>query len=345
MEHKMLILCDREKDYALQMAAYLEKDKDFPWQVVVYTGKEDLEDFLKEHPPQILLLAESMVEKGISGYPAQQIVLLNESGKLRFPEFININKYQEAENVRRELIQILTQHKETVYPILGTPKTAKIIGFYTPVKRCLQTTCAISCGQLLAQKGNVLYFNFEHYCGNAELESEEIGQDLGALLYRLDSEQDRFGLFLKTIRRSLGNWDYVPAMRNGENFPEIPLEEWLRLLKNCISLNLYDYIVLDLSEAMQGLFEILRKCSHVVTIEKEDPISQCKLQQYERLLEQKGYKEVKENTIKCVLPKIGKLPEGLENYTRGELADYLRRKLCIQQDPSVSEGGMETYGI
>lgn len=44
MEHKILALCDPEEDYAEQLSAYLQSYREFPWEVVVYTGISQLAD-------------------------------------------------------------------------------------------------------------------------------------------------------------------------------------------------------------------------------------------------------------------------------------------------------------
>ena len=40
---------------------------------------------------------------------------------------------------------------------------------YSPVHRCLQSSFALTLGQLLSEKHPTLYLNFEHYIGISEL--------------------------------------------------------------------------------------------------------------------------------------------------------------------------------
>ncbi len=331
MKQKVLILCDREEDYAQQMAAFLEKGDDFPLGVVVCTGKNEFEQSMEKYCAEILLLSESMSGELLPGCPANQVVLLNESGYVCFPEIKNVDKYQPAENVRKELLQFLADRQDNVYPMLPKNREVKIIGFYSPVRRCLQTSLAIAYGQLLAEQGKVLYLTFEYYSSHPGLSAEDAGPDLGALIYQLDSEEEKFALYLKMLLRSVGNWDYIAPMRNGANLPSIEAAEWQNLINRCSTLGEYDYIVLDLNDSMQGLFDILHQCNQIYTIVKEDSCSLEKARKYEYLLTMSGYGDVQEKTVKLNMPSFGRLPVLLEDYSRGELAEYVQ-KIMLQEE-------------
>ena len=86
-------------------------------------------------------------------------------------------------------------------------------------------------------------------------------------------------------------------------------------------------MVMDLSECMQGLFDVMRICVRIYTITLEDRAANGKLEQYENLMTQYSYEDVLEKTQKCNLPKIRRLPTELEYYDRGELAEYVARQL------------------
>lgn len=89
----------------------------------------------------------------------------------------------------------------------------------------------------------------------------------------------------------------------------------------------YEYVILDLSESMQGLFEILRSCKKVITLTRDDHIAQSKIMQYEEMLSMYEYEDVLDKTSKYAAPKIQKLPEELEQYTRGDLAEFVRKQM------------------
>ncbi len=85
---------------------------------------------------------------------------------------------------------------------------------------------------------------------------------------------------------------------------------------------------------MQGLFEILRMCRHVYTLTMEDRIARGKLLQYEQVLALYEYGDVLGKTKRLSLSHIRKLPEELEQLTKGDLADLVKGLLG-----ELEEGG------
>ena len=87
---------------------------------------------------------------------------------------------------------------------------------------------------------------------------------------------------------------------------------------------------MDLSESIQGTFEILCLCDRIYTIIQEEERARAKLAQYEEILRAYEYEEVLEKTKKEILPQFAQLPERIEQYTVGELARYIRK--LIRED-------------
>ncbi len=323
MEHKLLVLCDPEKDYVQHMADYLRRKKDMDWDVCIFTAKEELQKFCAEEAIEILLISETAYGEYVKELPAKLPVLLNESGIVREKRMANIDKYQSAEKVWQELLRLYMEKSGETFPKVGGWKKGKLIGMYSPVRRCLQSTFALTMGQLLAEKHSTLYVSFEFYAG-LEAWQERSGQDLSVLLYYQQNRPESFGTQLQTLVKKIGNLDYVSSMANGENLLYITPEQWKSLIQALLSSGDYEYIILDLSESIQGLFEILRLCHKVYTIVREDSRASLKMSRYEQLLSLLEYEDVKEKTARCHLPMFRKLPGEVESYSKGELAQFVR---------------------
>lgn len=323
MEHKLLVLCDPEEDYAQHMADFLCKKKEALWEVLVYTRPEELEKINKSI--DILLIAESVYGAYVENLPIKLTVLLNESGILKGDAILNIDKYQEAAKVHQAVWTHYMAEEQEGMPIVKEGGRARIIGMYSPVKRCLQTTFALTYGQLLARKHPTLYLSFEYFAGRQEW-AEGVEDGLSKLLYFLPQDKN-FVAHMKSLTRTVGGLDYITPMENGENLLYVSTQEWLRLIQTIADSGEYEYIILDLSEHLQGMFEVLRLCSKIYTIVKEDTAAQGKILQYEQLLQLQHYEDVKNRTSKCCLPSFRKLPGTLEQYTKGELAEYVKALL------------------
>ena len=331
MEHKILALCDPEMDYAQHMADFLRRKKDAVWEIRVFSEKKELLEFAEQETMEILLIAESVYDDFVQGLKVKLPIILSETGMVKAQGLAHVDKYQPAEQVRQEILYHYMEHSEDGYLKMSGLGKAKLIGMYSPVRRCLQTTFALTFSQLLAEKHRTLYLSFEYYCGLEEWKDCK-RQDLSTLLYHRQNKGRLEGIYLQTLVRKEGNLDCVIPMINGENLLYVTPEEWKKLLDNLIYCGEYEYVVLDLSENLQGLFEILRACDHIYTMVSEEHVAQQKVYAYEQLLLLQEYGDIKEKTSKCKLPVFRKLPKSLNQYTKGELADYIRGMLRREEE-------------
>ncbi len=323
----VLVLCDREEEYAQLMTEFMQNRRELPWSVHTYTDVEKLLQEERDCSIDVMVVSERTYQDRLAGLNPLRTVILSEGGLQRRDEFVNVDKYQQAQRVLQSILEVYLEIADIAVPRMQRHGSTRFIGMYSPVRRCLQTTFALTAGQMLAEKYRVLYLNFEHYAGISELAAQTGARDLADMLYFIMAEQDKFRLRLQTIIQRRGSLDYVPPMKSGQNLILVTSQEWLRLLCKIEESGEYDYVIMDLSESMQGLFDILRTCVKVFTLTGEDRIAQGKLAEYERLLTAYSYEDVLQKTCQCALPRIRRVPEEPEQFTRGELADYVREVL------------------
>ena len=318
-----MALCDPEEEYAQLMTEFLNKHKNLPWELHTYTSAEDL---LRSEKAalKMLVVAESAFCERLRCLESGRLVVLSESGAMRWQDVFYVDKYQEAEEVLKYLLGIYMEVAEAQPPRLRPKGRTLFIGNYSPVKRCMQTSFAITMSQLLALEHPTLYLNFEHYAGLAELLPDMQTLDMADLLYFLNADKDRFRLRMQTMLKRKGGLDYIPPMKAGQNLLSVTAGEWLGLLRKLEELGEYEYIVLDLSESMQGLFDILRLCTRVYTLTREDRIAKSKLMQHEQVLALYEQEDILKKTRMLDLSHIHRLPEELEQLTKGDLAQLVK---------------------
>ncbi len=324
---KVMALCDTEEEYAQLMSEFLRRHKDLPWELHTYTSVKELLEREQYRPIVMLVVSESAYSEELQKLQPDRTVVLSESGVLRWQELPCVDKYQQAEEVLRYLLSVYMEIADIQLPRLRTSSHTVFIGNYSPVRRCMQTSFALTMSQLLAQEHRTLYLNFEHYAGIGELLPDIRTFDLADLLYFLNAEQNKFLLRMRTMLCRKGNLDYIPPMKSGQNLLTVTAAEWLGLLQKIEESGEYEYVILDLSESMQGLFDILRLCGHIFTLVSEDRIACSKLLQYEQVLALYEYEDVLDKTKRVSLSHIRRVPEELEQYTKGELADMVRELL------------------
>lgn len=323
----ILVLCDTEEEYATLMTDFLKSHKELPWEIHTYTAVDVLLQEEQKTEISMLVVAESVYMEEMKTLHPCCTVILNESGMIKWDQLQNINKYQQADHVLRGLLELYAEIADRQLPKLTGELHTKFIGIYSPVRRCLQTSFALTMSQMLAAEARTLYLNFEHYAGITELLPDRQTRDMADLLYFLNADQEKFRLRMQTMIQQKGRLDYIPPMKSGQNLLTVTVGEWMQLLQKIVELAEYEYVILDLSESMQGLFDILRLCTKVFTLTREDPIAQSKLIQYEQILALYEYEDVLHKTCKCNIPQIHRIPRELEQYTKGDLADYVRKQL------------------
>lgn len=333
MTHKIMAICDTEEGYAFRMAEYLLEKVKLPYTLHLFTAVEELEKFAGREEIEILLIAESawrlLKEEYVRNQVAQMFIL-QESGEAVQEDIRCISKYQSPELVVQEMLNVIADGSGWKDYPEATDTAVKMIGIYSPVKRCLQTSFALSLGQLLAKEHRTIYLNFEMYSGLGELLRREYQTDMLDVMYYFQSAREKLALRLPMIIQNAGGLDYIPPMQYSLGIREVPGEQWLSLCRDIAVIGEYEYMILDLDDGIDGLFDLLKSCQKIYTITRDDPFAQAKLGQYERILQQGDMGDISEKTVKCRFPIFQQLPESLDMMTHGELAGYV--KSIIRED-------------
>lgn len=327
LEEPILVLYDNEEEYTMLMSDYLRSQKGLPWKVRSYTSSDDLMRLEMNNHISLLLVSENSYVDKLRELESEKVVILNESGFVN-NEMTNISKYQAAENVLHSLLELYVEYASDVRKALPGESKTKFIGIYSPIKRSLQTSFALAMSELMSDTARTLYISFEHYSGVADIMPGDREMDLADLVYFLNADSEKFKLHFQSIIRQREKLSYIPPMKSGQNLLTVTSAEWVNLLKRIDETGLFDFVIMDITDSMQGLFEVLRECECVYTIMKDDQFAQVKMMQYEHLLQQYEYKDVMDKTIRITMPRFQYVPDNLEQYTRGDFADYVRRMIA-----------------
>lgn len=330
MNKKALVIYDEDSVYVRRLQHFLCKKEGNHFNVFSFTEKEDLYEACQNQEsvkPEILLVAEGCFSKELIKTGAKHIFILNETGLRKYPEYVNLNKYQSAGMLFQQiLLEYADREKETIPRFYGK-KRAKIIGVYTPITRCYQTGFSLAMAQVLGKKGRVLYINFEQYSGFSKLFQKGYIKDLSDLVYFFTYSKDKFLYWLEGVVEHFGGIEYVPPVLTGASLTEVSKSVWSDMLELISTDAGYDYIVLDLSDSVQGIFQILEQCQRVYTITKKDPVSVAKLYQFKEILEGKQYGFLKEKIKYLTVPSLEKKESVFEEMIYGELFEYAKEVL------------------
>lgn len=325
-----MAICDKEEEYVYRFQEYLNRKKAFPFQVQVFTRVDQLYLFGEKNKIDILIISENIYTEKIQHMEVNHIVVLTETGIFPKEELFTIQKYQSSEKIIHEILYYYGQLNESGKQVSKQLKDTKLIGIYTPVGRCLQTSFALLLGQFLAKKKNVLYLNFEAFSGFGKFMKREYVSDLIDMMYLMNNLQDKFTLKFNDMIQTINGMDYIPPAFSFMDLSSVTGDKWIEFLNNIIGENNYDYIILDLSDNVQGLLPILQKCEVIYTITKEDGMAMAKIDQYEKLLKTMEYQDIIEKTKHFNFPAFKNIPYEVEQLPFSELAKYV--KAIIKED-------------
>lgn len=328
MNH-ILAICDVQREYASKLGDYLNIKEGFPFQVRVFSTIEKLIEFAKLQIVEVALVSEEYEKILERRHLVSTIIIISPEGEGTQENSCKVYKYQSGEKILKKVLQIVASDNGKESHVVRSV-SLKLIGLYSPIKRSLQTTFGLTMGQLLSKKSKVLYINLEGYSGLNTLLKQNFQRDLSDLLYYMQSGKKGLSYILGSMIETVNGLDILPPMLCQMDLISIEAKEWLRFFYELEKHSEYEYIIVDLSDSVQGLYELLRQCTVVYTVTERDGFAMAKMDQYERMLKQCHYEDVLEKTNKFELPRFSYLPKQLDRLTMSELADMVKE--CLKED-------------
>ena len=333
MKQKVFAICDMEEAYALRLTEYMLERIRLPYTLHLFTKVEELQKFSQQEKIEILLIAESalrMIKEEYVRQQATQIFVLQENEAVKMEDIHCISKFQSPDKIVEALSELIVDLSGWTLEEVANDTAVNLIGVYSPIKRCLQTTFALTMGQILAKEHRTLYINLENYSGFGQMFNREFSMDIMDLMYYFRCARDTLPLRLSSIVQNINGLDYIPPIQSNVGVREANGNQWLELCKHIGGVGQYEYIILDLDDGMEGLFDLLRQCHKIYTITKDDSFAVAKISQYEQILRFNELDEIAEKTVKCRFPTFKDVSANLELMTHGELAGYV--KAIVKED-------------
>lgn len=320
-----LVICDQEQQYAKNLLQMFSRQKEAMVQLYLFHTLEELIHFSRQKKIHILLIGEEYPVQKREQIPAEDRFVLVKGGRDDLTEDeTGIYRYQCADEIWRQIVlhaaeegtckrrmeagdtAIEVSEERTEHPAHPVTQTkGELIGVYSPIHRIGKTRFALELGKKLAEKEPVIYLNLEEYSGSNYYFPEQTGQNLGDLLYYVRQEKGNLGLRISMMAGQDGNLDYILPMPYAQDLQAVKTEEWLRLFGQILDQCIYEKVILDLGDSIDGLFEILRNCSVIYTPYIEEEAACAKLSQYVDNLRRTGLEEVLEKTIQKKMRQEG----------------------------------------
>lgn len=323
----ILAVCDLEEQYAKQLMEYLNLKKNIPFEVRAFSDVEKLKEYAVTTEIDVLLISEEAMYDDLESYVMGQIFVLSEGEDIsQVRGYKSIYKYQTTDNILREVFCYYADSDIALAPMKAQTTDIDMIAIYSPVKRTLKTSFSITMGQIIAEKKKTLYINLEDYAGFNDLFRISYMTDMSDLMYYISRDKPNFIWKLASMVQSMGGLDYIPPALSPLDIRNIKKEQWIRFLQSLKGCG-YEAVILDMGEAVDGIFDILRMCKRIYTPTRDDGISYAKIEQYEALLKIMGYEDVLEKTRKLSFSYFEGLEKGLDRLVYTDLGIYARKLL------------------
>ena len=338
MNRKILALCDKDNRYTCRLQEYLEEKESFPFSVSVYSDIESLSKDVKRGLISGALINDGMLmdshEEIENIFNCENVMLMIlGTGALKWGRAPIIRKYRSGETIRREILVCFSDYKSRSEkeglimdssPSVAGHRETKVISAYTPIGRSLQSSFSILLGQLLSKKYPVLYLSLEPFSYLHEYTGRDGGNDITDLIYYMRSNHDRLILRLESMTENIGGLDCIPPARIFSDLQEVSGQDWIELIKTLSDCGLYEYLILDLSDAVNSLPDILRESHLIYTITRPDTVAKSKLMLYEDSLKNMEYEDVMNKTRKLEFPFFKKLPSDPSSLIESDMTGYVR---------------------
>ena len=327
MDKRILAIFDSEENYAYRLMEFISEKVNLPFEIYVFTEEDKFYSCAGTTDIECLLISESVYKQEVEALKIPHIIILSENGESLSKALHHINKYQSCENILHEVMEYYTDQAGDVPALRTRGRRMRIIGIYTPVGRCLQTTFSLTLGQMLARRYKTLYLNFEIYSGFGKILSRSFNSDISDLMYYFSCAREKLAYRMESMVETVNGLDFIPPAEIYQNLAGIRGSQWIDLFQEIEKTSEYEYLILDLTDGIMDLWEVLKECDNIYTIYRDDGIAMAKIEQYERALEHMSFGDITARSTRFKLPVFRQLPIHFEELTYGELAGYIREKV------------------
>ncbi len=281
MKEKLFVICDSDEEYLNGLRNYLEKKKLANFRFQGFRSLEQAREYNLNNPFEIMLLSEQLYSEEVTDMQVKKLFLLAEgAGRQMTEEYSALMKYQSAEKLLRSVLDSYAKDECCNSDGHSRNHGTRLITFYSPDTQTNQTLAAMAAGQALCERRRVLYLNLRPFSGLQKLLEINDDSDFSDFVYFALKHSDRLVYKLSAMKQRVGGLDYIPPFANPKDLILIDEKQWEKIVDALIEFGDYEEIIIDASEACQGLQGLLDRSDKVYTLYNETAIALASLAEY-----------------------------------------------------------------
>lgn len=321
-----IAVCDHEILYACHLIEYLVQHEHVLTELRAYSSLDSLLEDGRSAETALLIISEAEYRAEEVDGRFEKVLILEETGQMDREKHAGISKYCPMELVVGRIRELCPEIEEAGSLFRSALQT-RVIGAYTPISRCLQTTFCLALGQLLGRSERTLYLNLEPCSGIGEITGTSACDDLRELIYYADCAGGKAAGKIASMTKKIGTLELLPVVSSPAELQSVSAEQWLGLMDVIVKETEYEELIIDFSDSAEGLFRLLEQCDLIFTIRRTDAISRAKQKQYDEAVMRMETEDIFRRSVPLTLPEFTDLPENPEKLTNCSLAEYLQSEI------------------
>lgn len=295
-----------DEQYAYRLMNYMKGKPGVPYEIMVFTDKNSLNDFLKSNEVEVFITNDEEMIREVPKGKVHYILKLSEEESTgsagESTEYHPIFKYQSTEIIIREMLSYCAGEIYLAVNNLAKRTKGKVVGVYSPVGRCYKTAFSLAIANTLGKNGNVLYINLEEYTGLSDSLFRGNRTGLSEVMYMYRRNSAGLRQKLRDYICPLGKFDCIFPVECPDDVADILVEEWITFFQYLLDVSEYEFLVVDVGSIVKKpwcLFEIM---NIIFMPEAEDSISRRKVEEFYQHMNMMGRGILLENIVKVLIP-------------------------------------------
>lgn len=287
---KLLMALYDTKGYMKSLADYLGR-KNFLLDSRLFTKVDSLNDFLREQRPDVLLLGQEVDKTGIRFLDhALNLIILSEGNMVaeRGEDYPLIFKYQPAEKVLKEILQIIAQSDEQLPVSLKIYQgQTEFLGIYRPYGNPFPIQRVLDVKGEAGKKS--LLLNLEPLNGMGKTEDF---RGMSEIIFYLKQKNEKLAAKLRALTRRRDDLDYLWPVEDFRDLYSIGREDVDRLLATLANETDYERIIFDIGFLTDSSLYLLYCCDRIYIPKAKSVWEENQKNALEELLVREGLEEV-----------------------------------------------------
>lgn len=297
-KNNMCVIYDSDTKYAMKLMSVINSDKQIPFGAQVFTEQDQLQSYLKDYEPKILMVSEDIeTYKLKEDLETKLVVLCDEEERVEQAvhqygeQAIGVYKYQPSNRI---LQQIIHQGLDGGRP-LESMKT-KVIGV-AGADVCSRNLLSITLSYLMGEKESVLYVNLDEFSGLEHILPDAQNVNLSDAFYIYKQNGYRYCDEIRKTIYHTERIDYIAPVQCAEDISYMEPTAVVQFIMGIGEELGYSMVIVDISSGVRASWHILEKCELIYVPKPGNDLLQRKQKAMERYFLETGMEYVVDKMI------------------------------------------------